>query len=312
MEAYQASFFMTIKKKFNKPPLSIQDQIDLMRSRGIIIDNKELATHYLEFIGYYRLSGYTHYFKTKEDRYRQGTTFEQVLEHYIFDRKLRILLFDAIERIEVALRSIITSAMTPKYGAFWYNKPDIFIQNIGNKPISGHEIALQSIRESTVEQRNKDTFLKHYYDSYDYPELPPSWMVMETLSMGVVSRIFSLLIVEERKSIASFFNTKERHLVSWMRSLTYTRNLCAHHARVWNRVFTLKVESDKRYAVCRDELFHKGKLYSQAVVIAILLSVIAPNNHFEEHIKELLNSYNHTYRKDMGFPENWNGFDLKN
>ena len=135
---------------------------------------------------------------------------------------------------------------------------------------------------------------------------------MEALSMGVVSRIFSLLIVEERKSIASFFNTKERHLVSWMRSLTYTRNLCAHHARVWNRVFTLKVESDKRYAVCRDELFHKGKLYSQAVVIAILLSVIAPNNHFEEHIKELLNSYSHAYRKDMGFPENWNGFDLKN
>ncbi len=95
-----------------------------------------------------------------------------------------------------------------------------------------------------------------------------------------------------------------------MRSLTYTRNLCAHHARVWNRIFTLKVESDKRYAVCRDELFHKGKLYSQAVVIAILLSVIAPGNHFEEHFKELLKPYNHKYTKDMGFPEKWDGFNV--
>ncbi|MBS0236525.1 MAG: Abi family protein [Proteobacteria bacterium] len=302
---------MVFKKQFNKLPLSIEDQINLLLSRGIVIDDEERAIHYLKFIGYYRLSGYTHHFKTKDDRYHTGTTFEKVLDHYVFDRKLRILLFNTIELVEIALRSVITSVMTSKYGAFWYNQQGIFIKHIGHKPINGYEIALQAIRESTVEKKNKDIFLQHYYDFYDYPELPPSWMLMETLSMGAISRILSLLVVEERKDIAAFFSIKERHLVSWMRSLTYTRNLCAHHARVWDRVFTLKVESDKRYAVCRDELFHKGKLYSHVVVIAILLSVIAPDNNFETHIKELLYSYNYEHKVGMGFPEKWDGFHLQ-
>lgn len=305
MEAHQASFFMVIRKQFNKPTLSIQEQIDLLKARGIIINNEELATHYLEFIGYYRLSAY---FKFENNKYHPRIIFEEILEHYIFDRKLRMLLFDAIERIEIALRSVITNTMTSKHGAFWYNKAKIY----ATKPSNSYQSVLQVIRAATIEQKNKDTFIKHYYDTYNAPELPPSWMLMETLSMGNVSRILSLLVVEERKRISNFFKVKERHLVSWMRALTYTRNLCAHHARIWNRVFTLKVEADKRYDICRDSFFHKGKLYSQVVVIAILLSVIAPNNHFEQHIKELLNDHDHdhNYKLSMGFPETWDSFKL--
>lgn len=299
-----------MNRHFSKPSISIDDQISLLQSRGIQIIDKELAAHYLKYIGYYRLSGYANYFKTEGDKYREGTTFEQILEHYIFDRKLKIILFDAIERIEIALKNIITTVMSERYGAFWFTQEKLFINNIGPKIIDGHKITIQAIRKVTVEQKNKDTFLKHYYDTYNSPELPPSWMVMETLPMGAVSRILSLLIVEERKCIAKFFNVKERHLVSWMRSLTYTRNLCAHHSRVWNRIFTLKVEADKRYSVCREEEFNVGKIYSQTVIIAILLSIIAPENHFEQHINELFYSYKNIYKQDMGFPMKWENFKL--
>jgi abortive infection bacteriophage resistance protein len=310
MEAYQASFFMTIRQPFTKPPLPIKDQITLLQSRGIQISDKEMASHYLQSIGYFRLSGYAHYFRTKEDKYREGTSFEAIMDHYIFDRKLRMLLFDSIERIEVALRSFITSVMTERHGAFWFTKEELFVTNIGSRELNGFKIVSQAIQEATIEQKNKDTFLKHYYDTYSLPELPPSWVVMETLSMGVVSRVFSLLQVEERKAIADLFKTKERHLVSWMRSLTYTRNLCAHHARVWNRVFTLKVEADKRYAICREESFQSGKLYSHTAVISILLKVISPDNNWEQHIKDLFLTFTHKYAQDMGFPAGWNGFNL--
>jgi abortive infection bacteriophage resistance protein len=301
---------MNKKQPFSKPPLSIQEQISLLENRGILIQNKDMAAHYLKFIGYYRFSGYTNYFKTTNDRYKDGTTFEAVLQHYIFDRKLRALLFNTMENIEIAIKSIITSAMTERYGPFWFTNSALFVAHIGQKSIKGADIVLQAIRDTTIEQKNKDVFLKHYYDKYSSPDLPPSWIVMETLSMGVVSRIFSLLKVEERKVIASSLQIKERHLVSWMRSLTYTRNLCAHHARVWNRVFTLKVEADKRYQICREPAFHKGKIYSQLVVVAILLEAIAQDNHWEKHIKKLLFSSSHPYANDMGFPENWNEFNL--
>lgn len=300
---------MIINRHFSKPSISVDEQILLLQSRGIQIIDKELAAHYLKYIGYYRLSGYANYFKIAENRYHEGTTFEQILEHYVFDRKLRIILFDAIERIEIALKNIITTVMSEKYGAFWFTQNKLFINNIGSKIIDSHKIIIQAIREATLEQKNKDTFLKHYYDTYDSPELPPSWIVMETLSMGIVSRILSLLVVEERKDIAKFFDIKERHLVSWMRSLTYTRNLCAHHSRVWNRVFTLKVAADKRYLDCREEAFNEGKIYSQIVVITILLSVIAPKNHFEQHIKELFCAHKHLYKHDMGFPKEWKTFN---
>jgi abortive infection bacteriophage resistance protein len=310
MEAYQASFFMTEKRPFTKPPTDIKEQIAILEKRGMLVEDKDLASRHLRFIGYYRLSGYAHYFRTPNDGYQKGTTFEAVIEHYNFDRQLRILLFDVLEHIEIALRNAITLVMTERHGAFWFNNASIFVTNIGAKIIDGYGVIIQSIREATIERRDKDIFLKHYYQPYSSPELPPSWVVMETLSMGIVSKMFSLLQVEERKAIAAIFQIKERHLVSWIRSLTYTRNLCAHHSRLWNRIFTLKVEADKRYAICRDGAFQRGKLYAQTVIIAIMLNVIAPDNQWEQRIKKLMGSFPHKYASDMGFPENWTGYDL--
>lgn len=309
-EAYQAGFFMSIKRPYNKPPLSIQEQINLLEKRGIYIKDRALAEHYLQFIGYYRLSGYAHYFKVNDDQYLKGTTFEQILDHYIFDRKLRILLFDIIERIEVALRSAITNVMSMRHGAFWFTKEGLFVTHKGSRKIDIDFSIIKPIREATIENKNKPPFLEHYYKTYSSPNLPPSWVIMETLSIGLVSKIFSLLIVEERKEISSLFKLKEHHLVSWMRALTYTRNLCAHHSRVWNRTFTLKVEADKKYPFCREGIFHQGKFYAQAVVIAILLKKISPENHWESHIKDLISSYSHPYAQDMGFPNDWNGFHM--
>jgi abortive infection bacteriophage resistance protein len=303
---------MSNRKPFSKDPLSLSQQISLLEKRGMIIRDKETAYHYLKFIGYYRLSGYMHSFKNSDDSFKAGTTFDDVLNHYIFDRKLRSLFLDALERIEVAFRSMLTNIMSERHGAWWFEKKDIFVTRHGNKDVTQDiEALLQEISSSMSKKRHHDITIKHYYDNYDSPLLPPSWMVMETLSMGTVSKIFSLLKPEERGIIAATLDINEKYLVSWFRALSYVRNVCAHHARLWNRIITVKSIANRNYVACREKNFSSGRLYPQAVVIAILLAKIAPDNHWEVHLKEILASYPHDYAFDMGFPKNWNGFDLE-
>src|SRR5579862_7295206 len=110
---------------FEKPPLSIDAQLKRIRSRGVIIQDTDAARHYLSYISYYRFCGYAIEFEdglvNGEKQYREGTTFEQILDCYVFDRKLRLLVIDAVERIEIAIRTIIINELALKYkDAHWY------------------------------------------------------------------------------------------------------------------------------------------------------------------------------------------------
>jgi abortive infection bacteriophage resistance protein len=113
---------------FNKPPLSLPDQLQLLISRGLTVSDQAEASHYLTYIGYYRLSGYALPFQkggSGADRhdFKPGTTFTQILERYVFDRRLRLLVMDAVERIEVAIRAALSNAIAPQHGAHWYLNP---------------------------------------------------------------------------------------------------------------------------------------------------------------------------------------------
>lgn len=304
---------MATARHFSKPVLTVKEQIDLLTERGLVIANPQQAEHYLTHIGYYRFSGYMHPFKASNDTFIEGASFDQILDLYIFDRKLRVLTFDAIERIEVACRSVITASMSERHGAFWFNKAKLFVTHKGKLTIDGYRQTQDMIRKETLnrEPRKRDTFIRHYYEQYDKPDLPPSWMVFETLSMGAVSKILNLLTVEGRKHIADRLGLKEKHLVSWIWALTYTRNLCAHHSRLWNRTFTIKLAADKTRAICRDRSFSQAKYYAQAVVIGILLDIISPDSHWEQRLKQLFDEHPNINPQEMGFPEGWDGFNLQ-
>jgi abortive infection bacteriophage resistance protein len=294
-----------MKKPFTKPPSSIGEQIELLESRGIRVDDKEAAAHDLHYIGYYRLSGYTHYYKNDQDTYHPDTNWRQVVQHYSFDRDLKRLLFDAIEQIEIALRSVMTTVMTNYYGAFWYQSDNVFVTHINTRPFNALEFIERAIKETTVDRRNKDVFLRHYYDTYSFPDLPPSWVMMETVSLGTISRMLSFLTDENRKAISLFFKVDEKAFVSWIRGITHLRNLCAHHARIWNRTFIIRPKPDKHYAACRTSAFYKRKVFSYLGIIAILLKTIDPKNTWIQSIQKLLNRFDHPYVEDMGMPENW-------
>ncbi len=213
--------------EFKKPPLSIGQQIDLLKNRGLIIDNPERAIHYLQFIGYYRLSGYARHFQTTnepQDNFKKSTTFNDILKVYIFDRQLRLLMMDAIERIEVAVRSTISNTMSEKYGAHWYMNRSLFIDRFQ------YETFIETIKRESGYQNSKkqNEFCQHYFTKYTKPYLPPSWMLTEVLSIGTWSNIFAnLKNRQDQQDIGAIYKLPYKVFTSWLRSFTYLRNLCA-------------------------------------------------------------------------------------
>lgn len=289
---------------FIKPPTSIAEQLELLSSRGIIISDNLKATHYLKFISYYRFCGYGIEFedslRNNEKRYHVGTTFEQILDRYVFDRKLRLLVIDAVERIEVAIRTAINNELSLKYGSHWYMNASLFIQ-----PFK-HQDLLQAIKKETGHKNNqkkRERFIQHYYDKYSDPELPPGWMIAEILSLGSWSMIFAnLLNRDDQKLICDHFFINFNIMTSWLHSLTYLRNLCAHHSKLYDRVFTLKPKIAVKY---RDQLQNNDRFIAQAVIIKILLNVVSPESSWSSNLYELIKNHPDVDVGKMGFSKNW-------
>lgn len=295
---------------FEKLPLSIDDQLDRLGSRGVIIQDRDVARHYLSYISYYRFCGYAIEFEGElvngEKQYRNSTTFEQILDCYVFDRKLRLLVIDAIERIEIAIRAVMVNELALKYNdAHWYLNKSLFL------PKFKHNDLIQSIKKETqykaqdtsVQGKKREQFIKHYYDKYQIPELPAVWMVAEVLPLGSWSMIFANLVDREnQKIISKHFEINYIVMESWLHTLTYLRNLCAHHSKLWSRNFTLKPLIASKY---RDQLEKNSRFSAQAAILKIFLDVISPGSEWAKHLRTLINDHLNIDIKKMGFKENW-------
>jgi abortive infection bacteriophage resistance protein len=288
------------KGKFSKPALTVEQQVDLLVSRGLKISDQDRANHYLRFIGYYRLSAYCIPFQYSvndagKHNFRADTSFEQILELYIFDRKLRLLVMDAVERIEVAVRAAISNVASVNHGSHWFLSKEFFETNFD------HLSFLEKLKKDISTNRS-ETFIQHYKNNYGDPELPPSWMIFEMLSLGTVSLIYKFLKSELKKEIASIFSVHYSILESWLHTLSYLRNLCAHHSRLWNRTFTIKPKILKE---CRTYISQNNKFFAQTFVIVRLLRKISQDSHWEERLDHLLKEYSAIDASMMGFPKEW-------
>jgi len=291
-----------VKQSFFKPPLSVEEQIELLKARGLLIPDEQMAAQYLQNISYYRLSGYMYPFliDTKRHYYKKGTTFENILNLYRFDRELRLLIFAAIEKIEIALRAqIINHYTSAANDPFWYTKEAYFTSP------EKHVDFLESV--SGYIKRSNDVFIKHFYDTYSDP-FPPVWIIFEILSMGQLSILYSITAKSpSKKALAEYFGVKETVLVTWLHTLVYIRNICAHHARLWNKDLRIPVKLPKKTANMWLAALNitDRKLYVVLGIIAYLLNIITPNNTFRRKVKELIIKYPHTDIFAMGFPEDW-------
>jgi abortive infection bacteriophage resistance protein len=305
-----AGFLLPMKKvPFQKLPLSIESQLDLLASRRLVIQDRLQATHHLTFISYYRFCGYGIEFEddftNSEKQYRAGTTFEQILDCYIFDRKLRLLVIDAIERIEVGIRTVMINTLSLKYGAHWYMKKEIFLEQFN------HNELMKKIKKETAHQApigshfhtKREKFLNHYFSKYSEPELPPIWMVGEILSVGAWSMMFSNLRTrKDQKIICEHFSIPYRVMESWLHALTYLRNLCAHHTKLWSRNFTLKPLIAKDY---EEQLKNNASFAAQAAILKIFLNQISPGTNWGDRLQMLINEHPEINIEKMGFEPDW-------
>ena len=243
-------------------------------------------------------------------------SFDDVLNRYNFDRKLRILLFRSIKQIELALRSILTNTLSPRFGPHWFEDKNLFETTVQEVPGIRKEhnyfkIAQSILRKTTIDcpEDQKAVFIKHYYNKYSEPDLPPSWMIVETLSMNSLSMLYRCLAKNQRREIATKFGHNERVLGSWFHSLTTTRNICAHHSRLWNRTFSVKPILGKFIPEFQSGQIDNKKLYPQIIIIKNLLTIIDPENTFGEAFNNLIAEHKPPIEQ-MGFSKDWSGFNL--
>lgn len=214
-------------EKYNKPALSFKQQVELLESRGLTIGDRALAEATLADTNYYRFSAYCIPFQEKRDVFRPGATFENVRMLYEFDRRLRHCVVQGLERFEIAFRTTVANYLADKYGAFAH------VEGINFDPAFDHGSRYTKLVEEI--QRARETFIEHYQLRYEgFPHLP-LWMAVEVMSFGSLSYFYHGMKAEDRGEIAARYDVAPRVLVSWVRSLVYVRNLCAHHSRLWNR-----------------------------------------------------------------------------
>lgn len=284
-----------------KPALTIDQQIDLLKSRGLIVPDKDNARHYLQFINYYRLSGYTISFEKiidgkRNHQFKAGTTFDDILALYNFDRHLRMLVMDAIERIEVAVRTQICLVLATTYNdSHWHLKRDLF-----NPEFKYYSLLSKCEIE---QQRSKEPFARHYKKTYSSPTLLPAWMMTEVLSMGTWSQMYeNLANRNDRKKISDAFKLPIMEFESWLHCLTYIRNLCAHHSRLWNRQFTITPKQLKPH----NKYFTPNTTFAaQAAMMHLLLNVISPENKWTDRLHDMIQNHAFINPIKMGFSIDW-------
>ncbi len=227
--------------EYLKPHLSIQQQVALLTQRGLEGDASLLAIR-LKNVGYYRFSTYLHPFRVRNlqgdigNNYVPGTTLDKVWDHYLFDRKLRFLMMDAIERIEVALRSRIAYHHTANKSPFDYASPAYF-PNWKGYIQSLERVRIQKNKHGHIVPSGKDSvdhFFITYGDKHAYLSL---WMAVGEMEFGTIVYFYSHSDKNIRKAIAREWSTDTGTLFTWLTSLRVLRNDCAHHARIWNKTF---------------------------------------------------------------------------
>lgn len=316
-------------RQYDKQPLTFDQQVELLENRGLVFaDNaeKEKAMRRLAEISYYRLSAYMLPFKKNiggkiVDEFRYGTTWNDVYNLYKFDRKLRLLIFDVIERIEVALRTQIVYQLSMRYGSHWQDNSSIFLPERqrtlrdGSTQTVDVYAELQDHIRSQVDNNRSETFITHYKNTYDEPANPPSWMCVEIMFFNHLSRICSSLKNRaDQTAISNHFGLPPRIFNSWLHTINYVRNICAHHSRLWNRDFNIVPErldfSKTKVWVNKPETLQRSKLYYFMCMLNFLLQTVNPESSFKTRFKNLLNEYPKVKISAMGFPQNWENEEI--
>ncbi|WP_374972757.1 Abi family protein [Spongiibacter marinus] len=291
------------------------------------------AQDYLQRIGYYRLSAYWYPFRRFEvvqdsgtgklstratDQFHIDTHFLDAVNLYLFDKRLRLLLVDALERIEIALRVDLSYTLGRK-SPFAHLEKSYFHPGFAGRPFRRGSPqscfdAWQDKYQALV-ARSKEDFVRHYHETHG-DELPV-WVAVELLDFGAISQLFGMLNVKDQSAIAQRYGVGDWKVFgSWLYSLSYLRNLVAHHSRLWNRNITSKPKLPKRGGTdwCDAFIDDEETRFKPFLLLAItrmLVKAVCPNTQWHTRVADHLAKFpvQHSSRQldlsGMGVPQAW-------
>lgn len=287
------AFFML--QPYAKPHLSFQDQLEQLKARGLCFSDNQKALKYLERVGYYRLSPYWLPLMDNPENFSKNAQFSDVVDLYVFDKELRLIFLDAIERIEVAIRVDVAHKLSRR-DIFGYRQVNYLDQNrAGNVQSDGQTTHAAWLDRADKSIRDSKEPLRKNFDA-KYSGHLPIFMAIELWDFGTVSRLLSLSNSTDRYNIAKKYNVLPNTLESWVRCLNGVRNTCAHHSRLWNKPMVDQPKLPSSWEAravqhIREEVVRHTRIYGAAAIIAHFLSVINPNSTWKQRFIEHWESF---------------------
>jgi abortive infection bacteriophage resistance protein len=311
--------------EYTKPHLSYDQQLDLLRLRGMAVPDQHYGLAALRRIGYYRLSAYTYPFRSRDEVGAVGDTFvdaadlDAVIALHDFDVKLRATLLAGLEAFELALRVQVAYTLG-KRDTYGHLNADSALDSLrcgdaaaGDLQVTKYDVWLAKY-EKRCQDSTEEDFVRHFHTKYD--GRLPVWVATEVMDLGLLVRLYSFMQREDRRRIAGAFGVQRESVFrSWTVALNLMRNHCAHGDRIWNRslVYLLPVFNtsllDPRLAGLQGiEEFVRRKLYPNVAILASTLSTIHPYTNwprtFATQAKKLPEGGPVTFAA-MGFPPQW-------
>lgn len=296
---------------------TLDEQIEILKHKGLIINDEEYAKEILFRENYFFLSGYRHVFLDPKNpkRYIEGATFEELYSLFLFDRHFRNILFKNLLILENNLKSIISYRLSKKYGykEHDYLKP----KNFDTSPEKSRQVndLLKKMKRQIHVNGRQHSATVHYLSNYGYI---PLWVLVKVLSFGIVSELYSILRIDDRVAIAEVYKTDINTLGSYLPILSNYRNLCAHEDILYeNR--TQKIISDTVYhrllnieQIDGEYKYGKNDLFALLIILKQLLTDVEVKNMVIE-IEHAIDNLNYNLYSihiskvldRMGFPDNW-------
>jgi len=290
----------------NKPAYSIADQIQLLKSRGMQFRDEPEASSILKNISYYRLKGY--WWDMQSDRvkhiFNPDSYFEDVIDRYNFDRHLRLILFDAIERIEIALRTKMIYHISLTHGGLWYLDKTLFDDEVKH---TQHLIDLKSEFD-----RSQEIFIKDQKNRYPDKDAD-AWKILEVASFGTLSKIYKNLHhqLPEKALIAKEMGLNlNTELSSWLEAIAYVRNIIVHHSRLWSRNMVKRPTENLNNPIF--PWFTRSLTPVQTkkpfLIISCMLylcNAVTPSNQIKDSLLKLFHDNSGIPIYKLGFFNNW-------
>lgn len=301
----------------NKVFKTLDEQVEILRSKGLIVDDIDFAKDILLRENYFFISGYRHIFMTnsKENKFMPGTTFEELYAMFSFDRNMRNILFKHILIIENNIKSLISYELSKKYG--FKEKDYLNVDNFTQNPMKVRQVhdILDKMRRQIRVNGKQHTATLHYLSNYGYI---PLWILVKVLSFGIVSELYTILKEEDELAISSFYGIDPSTLSIYLSVLSNYRNLCAHEDILYDHKTQRNIPDNKYHfqldiKKSDDEyIYGKNDLYSVVIILKIMLT----DREFRNLINEI--SYEIDFLEGrikvlkseqllnkIGFPKNW-------